>query len=134
VQFLLTVALSLLAAPYGLIAVAVAYVFRAYVTMIYQIDMLRKRADIDPFDTFRSVAPTFLCAVAMAILVFLASRQIGPILGDGWLSVLALSALGTGLYALFVVLFARNALSDALEATGASNRAYFSHFNAWLRR
>lgn len=133
-QFLMTVGLSLLAAPYGLAAIAFAYVFRAYLTMFFQMGMLQKRAGIDALQTFRTVAPTLFCAAAMAALVFLAGREFDSPFSQGWVSVAALSLMGAALYALFVLAFAREALSDAMEATGASNRAFFPRLHAWLRR
>src|SRR3546814_11922865 len=48
--------LTLAALPFGLFAVAVSYVGRAYLTLPMQIWLLRRASGIRPFDSLRAVA------------------------------------------------------------------------------
>jgi O-antigen/teichoic acid export membrane protein len=64
-QLVLTVILSYLAAPFGLIAVAAAFVLRSYLVLPYQQYVLYKYTGVDPIRALRSILPPLVSAVVM---------------------------------------------------------------------
>lgn len=133
-QFVITVAFSALAAPYGLYAVAIAYVVRAYLTMFYQISMLQQRTGISSHKTLTSILPAFFAAAIMAVIVYFVGDYYGVTNADGWLFTAALAALGAALYISLALFLAKGQLSDALEATGLGATKYFSPLRSFLRK
>jgi O-antigen/teichoic acid export membrane protein len=70
VQLTLTVALTWVAAPHGIFAVAYAYVFRAYLTLPLQIWYLRRSAGIGLRHTVEAVEMPFLASALMGACVW----------------------------------------------------------------
>lgn len=69
VQLALGAGLSIAAAPFGVVWVAVAYVVRAYITLPWVAFNLRRYCGARILDGFASVFPAFVISVAMAALV-----------------------------------------------------------------
>ena len=76
VQATLTLVFSLLAAPYGLWWIAVAYVFRAYLTLPYFLAQLQRETGVSGLSMLRAVAPPFVASVLMVGMLFI----VGPLL------------------------------------------------------
>ena len=70
IQLVMTVILTILALPYGLMAVAIAYVIRAYLTMPIQIHFLKEASAIDARATFDAIKAPFLASSAMGLLLW----------------------------------------------------------------
>ena len=96
-QVLLTVTLSLAAVPFGLLAVAAAYVFRAYVTFPIQIWLLWRRVGIRPARTLRAVASPMIGVAVMAVVLLIAKGPLASVTSDLAL-VLLLTVAGTVIY------------------------------------
>jgi O-antigen/teichoic acid export membrane protein len=65
-QLVLTVVLTIAAAPYGLVAVAGAYVARAYLMLPFQMWAFKRYSGLGYGEVLRSVAPAFAASVLMA--------------------------------------------------------------------
>lgn len=103
-QLLLTVALSWFAAPYGVVAVAAAYVLRAYVTTPVQLWDLQSHMGIGITQTLRSIAPPFLAACIMAAALLLLGGSVRAHLSP-IAATLVLIGSGAVVYAAFSILF-----------------------------
>ena len=68
-QLVLTVAMSIAAAPYGLVAVAGAYVARAYLMLPLQMWAFKRYSGLGYGEILRSVAPAFATSALMAAAV-----------------------------------------------------------------
>jgi len=97
-QLALGVILTLAALPYGLFAVAVAYVGRAYLTLPMQIWLLRRASGIRPIDSFRAVRAPLFASTLMGVALAIAMRLLDARLPD-WQSLLLLIAIGGFFYA-----------------------------------
>lgn len=96
-QLVLGVILTLAALPFGLFAVAVSYVGRAYLTLPMQIWLLRRASGIRPVDTFRAVGPPLVASTLMGVALAVAMRMLDTYLA-GWQSLLLLTAIGALFY------------------------------------
>src|SRR3546814_19493896 len=76
-QLVLGVALTLAALPFGLFAVAVSYVGRAYLTLPMQIWLLRRASGIRPIDRLRAVGPPLVASSLMGGALAIAMRLPG---------------------------------------------------------
>src|SRR3546814_7966832 len=76
-QLVLGVILTLAALPFGLFAVAVSYVGRAYLTLPMQIWLLRRASGIRPIDSLRAVAPPLVASSLMGVALAIAMRLLG---------------------------------------------------------
>jgi O-antigen/teichoic acid export membrane protein len=84
IQLVLTVILTLLALPYGLMAVAVAYVIRAYLTMPIQIAFLKEASGIDARATFDAIKAPFVASTIMGLLLWSALNFMADGVGLHW--------------------------------------------------
>lgn len=75
IQLVMTVILTVLALPYGLMAVAIAYVIRAYLTMPVQIYFLKEASGIDARATFDAIKAPFLASSAMGLMLWWALQM-----------------------------------------------------------
>ena len=96
-QLVLGVALTLAALPFGLFAVAVSYVGRAYLTLPMQIWLLRRASGIRPIDSLRAVGPPLIASSLMGIALAVAMRLLGDHFA-GWQALLLLIAIGALFY------------------------------------
>ncbi|HJR49737.1 MAG TPA: oligosaccharide flippase family protein, partial [Gemmatimonadales bacterium] len=79
-QLVLTVALSILAAPYGLVAVAGAYVARVYLMLPLQMWVFQRYSGLRYGEILRSVAPAFATSALMAAAVVGLDAAVGDAL------------------------------------------------------
>lgn len=121
VQLLTTILFTWIAVRFGLVAVAAAYVLRAYVTMPLQQYMLARHLGIRMRDTWSAMAIPLGCAVAMAAAVHFCSMWLEFRFGAGWLPALLAVGLGALIYAALVTLLAWAQLR-AMAATLLSMR------------
>jgi O-antigen/teichoic acid export membrane protein len=105
-QFVLGFILTLAALPFGIFAVAISYVVRAYVTVPMQIVLLQRASGIRPSDTFKAIAAPLFASTAMGIFLALAMRLLSPELG-GWWTILVLTVLGALFYAAVLLAISR---------------------------
>ena len=98
-QLVLGVILTLAALPYGLFAVAVSYVGRAYLTLPLQIWLLRRASGIRPVDSLRAVGAPLIASSVMGVALAIAMRLLDTHLA-GWQSLLLLTAIGALFYAI----------------------------------
>lgn len=101
-QLVLGVALTLAALPYGLLAVAISYVGRAYLTLPMQILLLRRASGIRPSDTLHAVAAPLAASTAMGVALAVAMRLLHGLLG-AWEILLLLTAAGSLLYGVLLL-------------------------------
>lgn len=69
VQLVSTIILCTAAAPFGLAAIATAYVVRSYLTLALQLWLFERATAIRAWSVLRAVAPQVLACVVMALLV-----------------------------------------------------------------
>lgn len=120
-QLVLGVILTLAALPFGLFAVALSYVGRAYLTLPLQIWLLRRASGIRPVDTFRAVGPPLVASTLMGAALAALMRLLDTHLA-GWQALLLLTAIGALFYAV------------ALLAISGSWRGRFLSLSRSLRK
>ena len=108
VQLLLTAVLSYLAAPYGVVAVAGAYVFRAYLTMPYQQYLVYKYAGIHPLESLKDVWPPLLASLCMVGALILAAPLLHLWFGRNALILTASICFGALVYGAGLFVFGRS--------------------------
>ena len=96
-QLVLGVILTLAALPFGLFAVAISYVGRAYLTLPMQIWLLRRASGIRPIDSLRAVGPPLVASSLMGVALAVAMRLLDGHLA-GWQALLLLTAVGALFY------------------------------------
>ncbi|HKX89738.1 MAG TPA: polysaccharide biosynthesis C-terminal domain-containing protein, partial [Sphingopyxis sp.] len=101
-QLVLGVILTLAALPYGLFAVAISYVGRAYLTLPMQIWLLRRASGIRPIDSLRAVGPPLVASSLMGVALAIAMRLLDDRLA-GWQSLLLLTAVGALFYGVALI-------------------------------
>jgi O-antigen/teichoic acid export membrane protein len=116
VQTAATLALSLLAAPFGLQWVAAAYVLRAYLTMPYHLALFKRDTGIGLAAMLRAIMPPFLAALAMAAALLMVGPFLRGILGQGVAYLAVAVPLGCIVFAAGLLLFAANYLRSNLMA------------------
>jgi len=106
-QVTLSIVLSIAAAPYGLTAMAWAYVLRAYLTLPVQMRAFKKHSGLGYGAVLRSIAP----ALAMATVMAISLLGLGHVVGDRFhsraLFLAFMCAVGAVLYGGALLLFAR---------------------------
>lgn len=105
-QLVLSVILTLLSLPYGLFAVAISYVARAYLTVPLQIWLLRRASGIGPKTTFAAVGAPLAASSVMGIALFAGLRGLETAGADVWLTLATLVPLGAALYAAVLLMIA----------------------------
>lgn len=116
VQTAATLALSLLAAPYGLQWVAAAYVFRAYLTMPYHLSLFKRDTGIGIVAMLRAIMPPFLAALGMAATLLLVTPYLRSVLGHGVAYLAAAVLAGCVVFAAGLLAFAANYVRSNLGA------------------
>lgn len=101
-QLVLGVILTLAALPFGLFAVAVSYVGRAYLTLPMQIWLLRRASGIRPIDSLRAVGAPLVASSLMGVALAIAMRLLDGRLA-GWQSLLLLTAIGAIFYGIALI-------------------------------
>ena len=105
-QLVLGVILTLAALPYGLLAVAISYVGRAYLTLPMQILLLRRASGIRPVDTWRAVGAPLVASTLMGVALAVAMRLLDTHL-SGWSVLLLLSGSGALFYGIVLLAISR---------------------------
>jgi O-antigen/teichoic acid export membrane protein len=114
-QLTLTVVLSLLAAPFGLTAIAGAYVLRAYLTLPVQMGAFKRYSGIGYGALLGAIAPPLSMALVMAGCLMALDYLVGARFHNRGLFLLLMVCTGTTVYAASLFLFARNFVSQQLR-------------------
>lgn len=101
VQLVGTVVFCSAAAPFGLTAIAAAYVARSYLTLALQLVLFERATRIRAVSVIRAIAPQMIASILMAIVVVLFSLLKGAF-GAPWLFVACAVPLGAATYVLGV--------------------------------
>ncbi|RIV88645.1 polysaccharide biosynthesis protein [Aurantiacibacter xanthus] len=112
VQLLTTILCTWIAVRFGLVAVAAAYVLRAYVTMPLQQYMLARRLSIRMSDTGSAMTLPLGCALTMAVSVHFSLRSFETQYAGDWTPALLSVALGALVYTVLVMVLAWAKLRD----------------------
>lgn len=98
IQFAVTLAAALVTAPFGLSALVIGHVVRAYVVSPIIFDRIGRVSGIALGRTLREMAPILGCSALMAGLVFLVRRPVYGALGEhaGLFAEVAIGALAYG--------------------------------------
>ncbi|HEY8259043.1 MAG TPA: lipopolysaccharide biosynthesis protein [Gemmatimonadales bacterium] len=106
-QVVLTIILSLIAAPFGLTAMAWAYVFRAYLTLPPQMYAFKRHSGLGYGPVLGAIAPGLLMALIMAGVLLLVGPMTQIRFPDRVLFVLVMTLIGTAVYVVSLLVFAR---------------------------
>lgn len=112
VQLMTTIVFTWIAVTYGLVAVAVAYVLRAYITLPLQQYMLARHLGIRAKDTWSAMALPLGCAVLMAAVVYVFQLWLRASLGNGWATAFLAVGVGFTMYSILVAVLARRQLRN----------------------
>ena len=96
-QLVLGVILTLAALPFGLFAVAISYVGRAYLTLPMPIWLLSRASGSRAIDCLRAVGPPLVASSLMGVALAVAMRLLDGHLA-GWQALLLLTAVGALFY------------------------------------
>lgn len=124
VQLGLTLGLTLLTLPYGLKAVALAYVARAYLTLPLQMRFLKSASGIGARLTLRAIAAPLGCALAMGIAVYLLGRWLDTLALERIFMLAAQIAAGILVYAALLLSFSRVHRRQAIRAASLMRRRF----------
>jgi len=108
-QLSLTLGMTWVAAPYGIAAVAWAYVARAYITFPINLWLLKRRAGIDYRETARASLPPFFAACLMGAGVWSFMHFGRPYITEPLYLVISAVAVGMALYAILLPAISRDA-------------------------
>jgi O-antigen/teichoic acid export membrane protein len=114
-QLALTVVMTLAAAPYGLVAIAAAYVARAYLLLPIQMWALRKHSGLGYGAVLASIAPALCMSLVMAGALLALGRLIGARIDSRTLYLLVMVVSGAAVYTASLLLFARRFVAQQLE-------------------
>jgi O-antigen/teichoic acid export membrane protein len=107
-QVALTVVLSLLAAPFGLTAIAGAYVLRAYLTLPVQMRAFKRHSGLGYGAVLGAIAPALSMALVMAGALLALDYLIGSRFHHRGVFLLFMTCSGAVVYAAALLLFARS--------------------------
>ena len=114
-QVALTVLFSLLAAPFGLTAMAAAYVVRAYVTLPVQMRAFKRFSGLGYRQLWEAIAPALLMALIMAGGLLALTHLIGDRFHHRGVLLLIMVLAGSALYAASFLLFARKFVLEQIR-------------------
>jgi O-antigen/teichoic acid export membrane protein len=114
-QLVLTVVMTLAAAPYGLLAIAAAYVARAYLVLPLQMWAFRKYSGLGYVELLASIAPALGMSLIMAAALVGLERLIGARLDNRALHLLVMMLAGALVYTASLLLFARRFVTRQIE-------------------
>jgi len=115
VQLVLTVGMSIAAAPYGLVAVAGAYVARAYLMLPLQFWAFKRYSGLGYGEVLRSVAPAFATSALMAAAVVGLDAAAGDVLRKHNLYLVTAITVGALVYLGGLWLLARRFVVEQLR-------------------
>ena len=126
-QLVLTIVMSVAAAPYGLVAVAGAYVARAYIMLPFQLWAFKRYSGLGYGAVLRSVLPAFGTSILMAAAIVGLDAAAGDALRDRHLYLVTAMPAGALVYVgslwLLAPDFVREQLRDLRELLAARRRA-----------
>ena len=114
-QLILTVLLTLAAAPYGLTAVAWAYVVRSYLTLPIQMWLLRHHSGVGYRAMLSAIAPPLSMALVMAGVLLALHDVVETWLHHRGAFVLTMVLIGGTVYAVLISLFARRFVREQVR-------------------
>ncbi len=114
-QLVLTVGMTLAAAPYGLVAIAVAYVARAYLILPIQMWAFRKYSGLGYGELLRSIAPPLFTSLIMAGALLVLDRLLGPRFEHRAVHLLFMVSAGFAVYAVSLLVFARGFVAQQIR-------------------
>jgi hypothetical protein len=98
-QLVLGVILTLVSLPYGLFAVAISYVARAYLTLPLQVWLLHRVSGIGPRTTLAAVGAPLAASTVMGVALFAGLRALERAGISNFITLATLVPLGVALYA-----------------------------------
>jgi O-antigen/teichoic acid export membrane protein len=116
ITMVLTVIVTLLAAPYGIFAVACAYVGRTYLTLPLQVWFTRRATGIRPRDTLAAIAAPLGASAVMAGGVWLFMELIRPHVPEPLIRIVLAVGVGAVVYAVALYLLSPEARHIARRA------------------
>jgi O-antigen/teichoic acid export membrane protein len=114
-QLVLTVVMSIAAAPYGVVAIAGAYVARAYLMLPFQMWAFKRHSGLGYGEVLRSVAPAFGTSALMAAAVAGLDAAVGDTLRAKDLYLVTAIAAGALVYLAGLWLLARRFVMEQLR-------------------
>jgi O-antigen/teichoic acid export membrane protein len=114
-QLTLTIVLSLLAAPFGLTAIAAAYVLRAYLTLPVQMGAFKRYSGVGYRALLSAIAPPLSMALVMAGCLFALEHLVGGRIHNRGVFLLVMVCTGAAVYAGSLLLFARRFVSQQIR-------------------
>lgn len=123
-QLALTALLTHIAVPYGLVAIAIAYVARAYFTAPVQQLALCRGAGIAAATSLSSLPLPLVLSLAMAGIVWLAKPYLAAVAGQELLFVCLAAALGSLVYGIGMVLFGRAYIAPYVAPIASAARRF----------
>jgi O-antigen/teichoic acid export membrane protein len=106
-QLVLTAIFTLLAAPYGLHAVAAAYVLRAYLTLPLQTFVLKRCSGIGFRDTVSAVWEPLVASAVMGLFVHFALAEVPLVTPNRWAQLVLAVASGALVYGAVLMALSR---------------------------
>jgi len=114
-QLTLTIMLSLLAAPFGLTAIAGAYVLRAYLTLPVQMGAFKRYSGVGYRALLGAIAPALSMALVMAGCLLALDHFVGAWFHNRALYLLCMVSCGAAVYAGSLLLFARRFVFEQIR-------------------
>jgi hypothetical protein len=98
-QLVLGVILTLVSLPYGLFAVAISYVARAYLTLPLRVWLLHRVSGIGPRTTLAAVGAPLAASTVMGVALFAGLRALEAAGKGNFITLAILVPFGVALYA-----------------------------------
>ncbi len=114
-QLALTVVMTLAAAPFGLLAIAAAYVLRAYLVLPVQMWAFKKYSGLGHGELLRAIAPPLLTSLVMAGALIALDRLVGQRFESRAVHLLVMVSAGVAVYAASLMLFARTFVAQQVK-------------------
>jgi O-antigen/teichoic acid export membrane protein len=114
-QVTLTVVLSLAAVPFGLTAIAGAYVLRAYLTLPVQMWLFKRYSGVGYRVLLNAIAPALSMAMVMAGALLVLDHFIGDRIHSRGVFLLCMVVTGAAVYAVSLLLFARKFVLEQIR-------------------
>lgn len=114
-QTVAALVLSLLAAPFGVLWMAAAYVLRSYLTMPYHLALFKRETGIGVVAMTRAIMPPFLASLAMALLLTAVAPLLRNVLGQGLVFLIVAVSLGGIMFLASLQLFAAEYLRSNIR-------------------
>jgi O-antigen/teichoic acid export membrane protein len=114
-QVALTVAMTVAAAPFGLTAIAAAYVLRAYLLLPVQMLALKRYSGLGYGATLGAIAPALLTAMLMAAVLLSLNHLVGGRFQHRGIYLIFMVCTGAAVYGAALLLFARRFVLEQIR-------------------